>query len=205
MTKSRRYAPEYRRQMLELVRTVVRREIECSAQTIRNWVRQADLHEGRRSDGLPTAERDELRRLRRENQQLREERAIPKKGPRPGSMGSGLVTTLMLDALDMALGQRDARGLIHHSDSGAQYTSVAFGKRCREAGVTLSMRSVGDCYDNALCLDEIANRLSRTLCSANDTQRHRPITPSLPRRELRLPKPSGQARIVRPQARETTS
>ena len=67
------------------------------------------------------------------------------------SMGARLVTALMLDALDMALGQRDARGVIHHSDHGAQYTSIAFGKRCREAGVTLSMGSVGDCYDNALC------------------------------------------------------
>jgi len=66
-------------------------------------------------------------------------------------MGSRLVTALMLDALDMALGQRDARDVIHHSDHGAQYTSIAFGQRCREAGVTLSMGSVGDCYDNALC------------------------------------------------------
>ena len=67
------------------------------------------------------------------------------------SMGARLVTALMLDALDMALGQRDARDVIHHSDHGAQYTSIAFGQRCREAGVTLSMGSVGDCYDNALC------------------------------------------------------
>ena len=67
------------------------------------------------------------------------------------SMGSRLVTALMLDALDMALGQRDAREVIHHSDHGSQYTSMAFGQRCREAGVTLSMGSVGDCYDNALC------------------------------------------------------
>ena len=67
------------------------------------------------------------------------------------SMGSRLVTALMLDALDMALGQRDARDVIHHSDHGAQYTSIAFGQRCREAGVTLSMGSVGDCFDNALC------------------------------------------------------
>ena len=66
-------------------------------------------------------------------------------------MGARLVTALMLDALDMALGQRDARGVIHHSDRGAQYTSIAFGKRCREASVTLSMGSVGDCYDNAPC------------------------------------------------------
>ena len=67
------------------------------------------------------------------------------------SMGARLVTALMLDALDMALGQRDARDVIHHSDHGSQYTSIAFGQRCREAGVTLSVGSVGDCYDNALC------------------------------------------------------
>ncbi|WP_459943301.1 transposase, partial [Deferrisoma palaeochoriense] len=52
------------------------REFEPSANTIRNWVRQADLDEGRRSDGLTTAEREELRRLRRENRQLRIEREI---------------------------------------------------------------------------------------------------------------------------------
>lgn len=84
MAKSRRYAPEYRQQMVELVRTgrtaqELSREFECSAQAIRNWVRQADLDEGRREDGLTTAERDELRRLRRENLQLREEREILKK------------------------------------------------------------------------------------------------------------------------------
>ena len=64
------------------------------------------------------------------------------------SMGARLVTARMLDALDMAL---TPAAVIHHSDHGAQYTSIAFGKRCREAGVTLSMGSVGDCYDNALC------------------------------------------------------
>ena len=46
------------------------RESECSPQAIRNCVRQADLDEGRQEDGLTTAERDELRRLRRENRQL---------------------------------------------------------------------------------------------------------------------------------------
>ena len=52
------------------------REFEPSAQTIHNWVKQADLDEGNRKDGLTTAEREELRRLRRENRQLREEREI---------------------------------------------------------------------------------------------------------------------------------
>ena len=78
------YAPEYRRQMVELVRAgrtpgELSREFECSAQAIRNWVRQADRDEGRRDDGLTTLEREELRRLRRENRQLREEREILKK------------------------------------------------------------------------------------------------------------------------------
>ena len=41
--------------------------------------------------------------------------------------------------------------MIHHSDQGSQYTSIAFGKRCREAGVRPSMGSVGDCFDNAMC------------------------------------------------------
>ncbi len=78
------YAPEFRRQMVELVRSgrtprELSREFECSDQTIRNWVRQTDLDEGRREDGLTTDEREELRRLRRENRQLREEREILKK------------------------------------------------------------------------------------------------------------------------------
>ena len=67
------------------------------------------------------------------------------------AMASHLRTCLVLDALDMALAQRRPEGVIHHSDQGSQYTSIAFGRRCREAGVRPSMGSVGDCYDNALC------------------------------------------------------
>ena len=58
--------------------------------------------------------------------------------------------TLVLEALDMALEQRRPGTVIHHSDQGCQYTSVAFGRRCRAAGVRPSMGSVGDCYDNAM-------------------------------------------------------
>jgi putative transposase len=58
---------------------------------------------------------------------------------------------LVLAALDMAVAQRQPAAVIHHSDHGCQYTSLAFGRRCREAGVRPSMESVGDAYDNALC------------------------------------------------------
>jgi len=66
------------------------------------------------------------------------------------AMASHLRKELVLDALNMAVEQRRPAGVIHHSDQGAQYTSVAFGLRCKEAGVRPSMGSVGDCYDNAL-------------------------------------------------------
>ena len=67
------------------------------------------------------------------------------------SMADHLRAALVLDALEMALWQRRPTGVIHHSDQGSQYTSLAFGKRCREAGVRPSMGSVGDAYDNAMC------------------------------------------------------
>jgi putative transposase len=67
------------------------------------------------------------------------------------SMATHLRTELVLDALEMALAQRRPTEVIHHSDQGSQYTSIAFGQRCREAGVRPSMGSVGDCFDNALC------------------------------------------------------
>ena len=82
------YGPEFRRQMIELVRagsdpTDLAREFEPSSQAIRNWVAQADREEGRREAKpvtakviLPAAERDELARLRRENKQLRLERDL---------------------------------------------------------------------------------------------------------------------------------
>ena len=67
------------------------------------------------------------------------------------AMETHLRTALVLAALDMAVAQRQPRGVIHHSDQGCQYTALAFGARCRQAGVRPSMGSVGDCYDNALC------------------------------------------------------
>ena len=67
------------------------------------------------------------------------------------SMATTLATQVVLDALNMALAKRRPNGVIHHSDQGSQYTSIAFGLRCREAGVRPSMGSVGDAYDNAMC------------------------------------------------------
>jgi putative transposase len=66
------------------------------------------------------------------------------------AMDTNLKTELILEALEMAVTQRQPSGVIHHSDRGCQYTSYAFGKRCREAGVMPSMGSVGDAYDNAM-------------------------------------------------------
>ena len=66
------------------------------------------------------------------------------------AMANHLRTELVLEALNMAIGQRRPQGVIHHSDKGTQYTSLAFGKRCREMGVVTSTGSAGDCYDNAM-------------------------------------------------------
>ena len=67
------------------------------------------------------------------------------------AMEGHLRTELVVAALDMALTQRRPTAVIHHSDHGCQYTSLGFGRRCREAGIQPSMGSVGDAYDNALC------------------------------------------------------
>ena len=78
------YPLEFRQQMVELVRAgrspkALAKEFEPSEQTIRNWVKQAELDTGQRIDGLTTEERAELRQLRRENRQLKLEREILKK------------------------------------------------------------------------------------------------------------------------------
>ncbi len=66
------------------------------------------------------------------------------------SMANHLRAELVLDALEMAVRQRRPKDVVHHSDQGSQYTSLAFGTRCSEAGVRPSMGSVGDAYDNAM-------------------------------------------------------
>ena len=66
------------------------------------------------------------------------------------AIGETMAAELVLSALNMALQQRRPEGVIHHSDQGSQYASIAFGDRCRKMGVRPSMGSVGDAYDNAM-------------------------------------------------------
>jgi putative transposase len=89
------------------------------------------------------------------------------------SMADHLRTELVLAALEMALWKRRPdSGVIHHSDHGCQYPSIAFGQHCQEAGVTPSMGTVGDCYDNAL-----AESFFATLeCELLDRQRFKTRT-----------------------------
>jgi putative transposase len=66
------------------------------------------------------------------------------------AIGEQMTAELVLAALNMALQQRKPEGVIHHSDQGSQYTSVAFGERCKKMGVRPSMGTVGDAYDNVM-------------------------------------------------------
>ena len=86
MPRLRRFfPPEYKAEVVELIRSTgktvgqVARELDLTETAVRQWVRQADLDAGRRTDELTTAERDELRQLRREVRDLREEREILRK------------------------------------------------------------------------------------------------------------------------------
>lgn len=79
------FSPEYKGEVVELIRSTgktvgqVAKELDLTETAVREWVRRADLDAGRRSDGLTTVEREELRRLRRENRELCEEREILRK------------------------------------------------------------------------------------------------------------------------------
>ena len=98
------YPPEFRQQMIELVRAgrtpeELAREFEPSAQAIRNWVRQSGgLAESQREEVLTKAEQEELRRLRRENRQLREEREILAKAAAWFARETGSIPTRSSDS-----------------------------------------------------------------------------------------------------------
>lgn len=66
------------------------------------------------------------------------------------AMENHLRSELVLSAIDRAFAQRCPHEVIHHSDHGCQYTSIAFGQRCEQFGVRPSMGSIGDCFDNAM-------------------------------------------------------
>jgi len=94
------------------------------------------------------------------------------------AMATTLTTDVVLSAFDMAVGTRQPRDVIHHSDHGCQYTSLAFGSRCREAGVRPSMGRIGDCFDNAMCESFFATLECELL------DRHRFATPADARRAI---------------------
>ncbi len=91
------------------------------------------------------------------------------------SMANHMRTELVLAALKMALDQRRPDQVIHHSDQGSQYTSIAFGNHCRGAGVSASMGTVGDCFDNAMAESFFATLecelLDRTVFRTRDAAR----------------------------------
>jgi putative transposase len=96
------------------------------------------------------------------------------------AMAGDLRAQLVLNALNMAIGQRRPRDVIHHSDQGSQYTSVAFGVRCKEAGVRPSMGSVGDAYDNASARASSPRSNASSCSAAASAPRPRPAWPSSP-------------------------
>jgi transposase len=86
MPRPRRFfPPEYKAEVVELIRSTgktvgqVAHELDLTETAVREWVKRADLDAGRRGDGLTTTEREELRKLRREVRDLREEREILRK------------------------------------------------------------------------------------------------------------------------------
>lgn len=66
------------------------------------------------------------------------------------AFGERMTADLVISALNMVLIHRKLKQVIHHSDQGSQYTSIEFGKRCKEWGRRPSMGSVGDAYDNSM-------------------------------------------------------
>ena len=134
------YPPEFRQKIMELIRSgesgnAVERRFNVSRQTISNWIRQADLNAGRRSDGLTSDERTELTMLRRENKRLKIEQEILSK-PRSGSLGRPI--------------RLEVRPLVHESSP-----SIMFGHRA-QGYVNTENSSRFNTYDEALAAESFA-------------------------------------------------
>lgn len=91
------------------------------------------------------------------------------------ALHTSLREVLVHDAFEQAVASRRPHTVVHHSDQGSQYTSIAFGQRCRERGVSPSMGSAGDCYDNAMAKSFFATieceLLDRTSLRTHDQAR----------------------------------
>lgn len=92
------------------------------------------------------------------------------------SIGERMTAELVLAAMNMALGQRKAKGVIHHSDQGSQCTSLAFGNRCTEMSVRPSMGTVGDAYDNAMAESFFARQFTTSPNSPRQPRHMRETT-----------------------------
>jgi transposase len=134
------YPSEFRQRLIELVRKgrtpeELSRQFEPSAQAIRGWVKQAALDAGERSDGLTSAERDELRRLRREVRQLREERVILSNG-RARHRRCHLRREKL--AVSYAGGRPGSRGRQLHGDIASPFSNMVRGRLAHLRVVTPS-------------------------------------------------------------------
>ena len=106
------------------------------------------------------------------------------------SMADHMRSELVVDALEMAVARRrPAPGLIHHSDQGSQYVSLAFGQAARDAGIARSMGSKGDCYDNAVAESFFATLKKELVCRRSWPSRRssRPRSSSTSRRSTTEP------------------
>lgn len=161
------------------------RKFESTAQSIWNWARRAERDGGAcKVEDVTRPEREELTKLRRENHCLRQERDIwPKVAaiyhvptaagflllavmldawPRRivgWSMSTDLRTSLLRDALDMAVTTREPADMVHHSDQGSQNAPIRDTKRLVEPGTKPSIGSVGGRHDNPLT--QTINRLCK--------------------------------------------
>jgi putative transposase len=92
------------------------------------------------------------------------------------AFGERMTADLVILALNMALMTRKPQSVIHHSDQGSQYTSIAFGNRCKEMGVRPSMGTVGDAYDNAMAESFFASLECELIARRTPgSQRPRPV------------------------------